>query len=102
MLDKKNNFEEVLKTKKNDHQINLVEIKSKHFEKYAIYYFYAKWLIPTVIIVTVVCIYFQGTDSNIRYQHLKDTYIFVFYTTLGSILELTFNTGTRIKKFFYQ
>lgn len=77
-----------------------VEIKSKHFEKYAIYYFYAKWLIPAVIIVIVVCIYFQGTDSNIRYQHLMNTCIFAFYTALGSILESTFNIGTRITKFF--
>ena len=102
MLDKKNNFEEKLRLKKNDHQINLVEIIAKHREKYAICYFYVKRLIPTVIIVTVVCIYFQGTDSNIRYQHLNNTCIFAFYTTLGSILESTFNTGTRIKKFFYR
>jgi len=102
MLNKKNNFEKELRSKKNNHQINLIEIIAKHYEKYAIPFFYAKWLIPTVIIITAIYIYFQGTDSNIRYQHLKNTYIFAFYTTLGSILESTFNTGTRIKKFFYR
>jgi hypothetical protein len=102
MLNKKNNFEKELRSKKNDHQINLVEIIAKHYEKYAIPFFYAKWIIPTVIIITAIYIYFQGTDNNIRYQHFKEIFVFVIYTTLGGILESTFNTGTRIKKFFYR
>jgi hypothetical protein len=95
----KNTFEKELRSKKNYHQINLVEIIAKHREKYAICYFYVKRLIPTVIITAAIYIYLQGTDNNIRYQHLKEIFVFVIYTLLGTILESLFNIREKFKFF---